>query len=86
MRRAVLTADRLDRLANANYWTTADELAFLQERSRRGKIIGGEFVTSAEFLRNYLRGARLRTDWGGLDRESIVGTAEALLDAKGRAA
>lgn len=56
--------------ASGAYWVTCHELDFIRSGADRLR------TEAVSFLRGYLMGARLRTDWGGIDRERVMEFAE----------
>lgn len=60
-------------------WTTAHELAFLDELGTQHTRVAGHIIKPrATLLTNYIRAARRRKDWGGVDKRKALQRAEAL--------
>ena len=59
-------------------WKTRDEITYLRNignHSIRGRL---NAVSRLKLLAGYIRGADLRTDWNGMDKEEIMEMALAL--------
>lgn len=62
-------------------WTTRDELNYLEGLGDRSCSAALRLGACARpmMLSGYLAGARARTDWGHVDREKAVSTAQQML-------
>ena len=65
-------------------WDTRDEIHFIDQMwwSMTGKKGSDPAGVRKELLTGYLQGARLRHDWGDMDRDEVIHYAVKLLAVK----
>lgn len=60
-------------------WTTQEELRYLDAIGTHSESAIVTSKTKAELLRNYLRAASLRSEWGMIAKEVVMLAAEEML-------
>ena len=67
-------------MPNREGWTTKNELDFIMGAGT-GKYTHSDFVPRPRFavLEGYIVGAKLRYDWGGIDKDTAIAVATGIL-------
>ena len=64
-------------------WSTEKEIHFLSENPQftlGTSHASTKYISRKEMLESYLEGANKRTDWGGMDRFTIIAHVHQLLE------
>ena len=62
------------------FWATRDEIRFLENLGTHApKVRAASPMTVEELYENYIKAARLRVNWGAINKDVVIGFAKQMI-------